>query len=137
MAGLDAYGTTFSRGDGADPEVFTAVAHITEIGGPEESRETYDVTAHDSPNQWRQFIGGLKDGGEVSLELNFFPEDHQVLRGDIDDEEPRSYRIVWPDTSSTTVTFSAVFTGMSPAAPHDDKLTASATYKVSGEPVWS
>lgn len=137
MAGLDAFGTLFERGDGALPtEAFTALANVTNIGGPEAERETYDTTAHDSPDGWREFVGGLKDGGEVSLEVNYDPRDHDDLYEDFEDDEPRSYRIVWPNGLGAW-SFKAIMTGFSPEAPHDDKLAAELTFKVSGKPVLS
>lgn len=69
MAGLDGFGTQFKRGDGGGVEVFTPLADVTNVSGPGLSRETIDVTSHGSPDAWMQFIGGLKDGGEVSLEI--------------------------------------------------------------------
>ena len=133
MAGLDAFGTLFQRGDGGSPEVFTTVAHVTDISAPELSRETHDVTAHDSTDKWREFTGGLKDGGEVSLELNYDPRDHDALVVDLDDDEPRHYRIVWPQGIGQW-DFAALMTNFTAQAPHDDKLSGEATFKVSGPP---
>ncbi|WUI00204.1 phage tail tube protein [Spirillospora sp. NBC_00431] len=134
MAGIDGYGAQLKRGDGGSPEVFTAIANSTNIEGPGIERETYDVTAHDSPDAWREFIGGLKDGGEVSIDLNYDPSKHDALVADFEDADPRNYQLVFPDSESTTWSFKAILTEFSPEAPHDDKLAASATFKVSGKP---
>ncbi|MGW4030745.1 phage tail tube protein [Streptomyces sp. NPDC004838] len=135
MAGIDAFGVAFARGDGAVPEVFTAIAHVTNVGGPGLSRNTIDVTTHQSPDAWMEFIGGLKDGGEVSLDINYDPADHDQLIADFDDKDPRSYRLVFPDPAQTTWTLKSVMTGFEPSAPVDDKLSAALTFKVSGKPV--
>lgn len=137
MAGIDGFGTQFQRGDGAGPEVFTALANVTNISGPGLSRETIDVTAHDSPDQWMEFIGGLKDGGEVSVDINYDPADHDTLVADMDDTEPRNYKVVFPDAGSSTWSFAGIMTGFEPEAPYDDKLAASLTFKVTGKPVLS
>ncbi|WP_060877797.1 phage tail tube protein [Streptomyces scabiei] len=133
MAGLDAFGTQLQRGDGATPEVFTPIANVTDITPPGIERETYDVTAHDSEDAWREFIGGLKDGGEVELDLNYDPREHDSLLADFADAVPRSYKVVWPGTLGNWA-FKAIITNFEPEAPHDDKLAASVTYKVSGKP---
>lgn len=133
MSGIDAYGVALSRGDGAATEVFTAVASVTNLGGPELSRETYDVTAHDSPDGWREFIGGLKDGGEVSVEINYKPDVHDVLVADLSDTDPRNWRIVWPQALGQW-DFAAILTAFNPSAPVDDKLSGELTLKVSGKP---
>ncbi|MDX3689952.1 phage tail tube protein [Streptomyces europaeiscabiei] len=133
MAGLDAFGTQLQRGDGATPEVFTPLANVTDITPPGIERETYDVTAHDSEDAWREFIGGLKDGGEVELDLNYDPREHDSLLSDFADAVPRNYKVVWPGTLGNWA-FKAIITNFEPEAPHDDKLAASVTYKVSGKP---
>lgn len=135
MAGLDAFGTQLQRGDGEASETFTAIANITEISPPAIERETLDVTAHDSPDAWREFLGGLKDGGEVSTDVNYDPREHDTLTEDFEDTDPRNYKIVWPGTLGS-VDFTAILTGFEPGAPHDDKLSASLTWKVSGKPTF-
>ncbi|MEV8552560.1 phage tail tube protein [Streptomyces glaucescens] len=133
MAGLDAFGTQLERGDGAGTEVFTAIANVTNITPPSIERETIDVTAHDSPDGWREHVGGLKDGGEVEIELNYDPREHDVLVADFEDDAPRNYRIVFPGTLGQWA-FKAIMSGFESQAPHDDKLSATVTFKVSGKP---
>lgn len=137
MSGVDGFGTQLQRGDGAVTETFTEIANVTSISGPGMSRETIDVTAHDSPEQWMEFLGGLKDGGEVSADLNYDPgeDTHNVLQDDFDDTAPRNYRIVFPDVDQTYWEVGAILTGLEPEAPYDDKLACSITLKVSGKPV--
>ena len=135
MAGIDAFGTQLLRGDGGTPEIFTAIANVTSISGPSLSRETIDVTAHDSPDGWMEFVGGLKDAGEVSADINYDPSKHDTLVADFDDDEPRNYQLVFPD--GTTWSFAAILTGFEPEAPYDDKLAASLTFKVTGKPTLS
>ncbi|WP_432589936.1 phage tail tube protein [Streptomyces sp. HD1123-B1] len=133
MAGLDAFGTQLQRGDGGSPESFTAIANATNITPPALERETMDVTTHGSPDQWREYLGGLKDGGEVSVDINYDPRVHDVLGGDLDDPNPRNYKVVWPGTLGSW-SFAAILKGFEPEAPHDDKLAASLTFQVSGKP---
>lgn len=134
MAGIDAFGTRFQKQVLA---VYEDLAHITNIGGPGLERETYDVTTHQSPGAWREFIGGLKDAGEVSIDINYDPADHDELVADLEEENPLTYRIVWPDVDETTWTFSAIMTAFEPEAPHDDKLSASMSFKLTGRPTLS
>lgn len=135
LAGNDAFGTQLQRGDGGDPETFTAIANVTSIGGPGLTRNTIDLTAHDSPDAWMEFKGGLKDGGEISADVNYDPATHDSLVDDLADADPRNYQLVFPDTAATTWTIKAILSGFEPGAPHDDKLTASLTFKISGKPV--
>ncbi|NML55662.1 outer capsid protein Hoc [Streptomyces sp. R302] len=137
MAGENAFGVAFARGDGAVPEVFTALAAVNNVGGPSLTRSTIDVTAHDSPNGWMEFVGGLKDGGEVTIDVNYMPAAHDSLIADFNDKDPRNYRLTFPDDDQTQWGFPAIMTGFQPTAPVDDKLSASLTFKVAGEPTFS
>lgn len=138
MSGQDGFGTRFQRGDGATPtEAFTTMANVTNISGPERQRETIDMTAHDSPDGWREFVGGLKDGGEISLDINYDPsEDTHDLDDDFADRVPRNYRIViLPDTADEhTWSIGGILTNVGDEFPHDDKMARSITVKVSGKP---
>lgn len=131
MAGIDAFGTTWALGNGdGPPETFTAVADVTSIDVLDASAETLDVTAHDSPNGWREFVGGLKDGGELSMELNYDPAAHGTIFSSLGEEQ--NMKITLPDSGAAEVTFAGIVTGMSAAAPFDDKLSATVTVKVNG-----
>lgn len=139
MAGVNAFGTEFQRGNGATPtEVFTTIAHVTKIGGPARKRDTIDVTTHQSPDGWMEFIGSLKDGGEISLEVNYDPtEATHDLDDDFDDVDPRHYKIViLPDTADEyTWALSGILTELGDEFPYDDKMSRSMTIKVTGKPV--
>lgn len=135
MSGLDGFGAKLMRGDGASPETFTEIADPTDISGPGLSRDTIEVTSHGSPNQYKEYVGGLKDGGEVSVDINYQPALHDLLVDDLDDDAPRNYELHFPDPDLTVWAFAAVMTGFEPDAPHDDKLAATVTFQVSGKPV--
>lgn len=138
MSGRDGFGTQFKRATTlTGPFTYALIANVTNISGPSRSRETIDVTAHDSPDQWMEFIGGLKDGGEVSLDINYDPgQTSHDLDDDFDDDVPRSYQIViLPDTDDEhTWTFTGVMTGLEDEFPYDDKMARTLTIKVSGKP---
>lgn len=136
MAGKDAFGTKFEK-ETATPDTYEAVANVSDINPPGIEREALDVTAHDSPNGYMEYIGGLKNGGEVSITVNYDPSAHDELVADMDDPDPINYRITWPTAVGGSWEFSAVMTGFSPAAPVDDKLSAEITFQVSGKPTLS
>lgn len=132
MSGVNAFGTALKRGDGEVTEVFTTIANVTSIQGPGIERETLDVTAHDSADGWREFLGGVVDGGEIEIELNYDPAKHDALVSDFGDSEPRNYKLVFPNGAEWAV--SLIMSEFEQEAPFDDKLSATITYKVSGKP---
>jgi hypothetical protein len=126
------YGSIFGIGDAASPEVFTALAEVSNITPPSDTVDTIDATHMASPNRTREFIQGLIDPGECSFDLNFIP-------GNSADDAIQAWkaaggrkncRITFPN--SVTWTFAALLTGYEPAVPVDDKMTATVTLKVTG-----
>ena len=131
------YQTLFKTGNGASPEVFATLAEVTGITPPAMARDTVDASHEESPGAWREFIAGLKDGGEVSLDLNFVPGGSASLSltGELDLDGPlavKNRQIVFPDGSYFS--FAGILTGFEPDAPIDDKMSASVTFKVTGKP---
>lgn len=133
MAGKNAFGTKLYRSDGNGE--WDQLSNATSIDLPSLSREDIDVTDHDSPDGYMEFIPGLRDGGEVSVDCNYRPSRHDDwVMEDFEDDEVHRYRIVLPTAERHAWTFDAFVTGYEPSAPHDDKLETSITFKVSGKP---
>lgn len=139
MSGRDGFGTLFKRATNLSPgTTFEVIANVTNIGGPARTRETIDVTAHDSPGQWMEFIGGLKDGGEISLDINYDPAElTHDLDDDFDDDVARNYQVViLPGTEDEhTWALKGVMTELSDEFPYDDKMSRTMTIKVTGKPL--
>jgi predicted secreted protein len=127
------FGNLFKIGNGATPEVFTTVAEVTGIKPPKMKRDTVDATHMQSPNGWREFIAGLKDGGEVSVELNFVPGSATtiLLMAELD-AALGNKQIVF--STGEVFSFTALCTDFEPTSPLDDKMSATAMYKISGQP---
>lgn len=124
------HGSSFAIGDGASPEVFTPLAEVISITPPSDSLDIIDATNMDSADATREFIVGLRDPGECSIEMNFIPgsdadDDIQAFR---DGRVAKNCRIIFPNNVSWT--FAGILTGYEPAVPLDDKMTATVTIKV-------
>jgi len=130
-------GTVLSRGDAASPEVFTAVGDVISIAGPAITKDEIEVTALDSTA--KEFIGALDDPGEITMEINWNPQDseHVNLRTDAEGAVVRNYRIVWADLSSTQVTFSAEVMEFSLNTEANDAVKGSVRMKISGALIWA
>jgi predicted secreted protein len=127
---VNAFGTILSMNG-------TEIAEVRSIGGPKLSRATLEATHHTSEDMWREFKKGLKDGGEVSMELNFMPFNatHQAILADFsDDTTIAEWVMTFPDSGATQWSFDAIVTAFEPSQPFDELLTASTTLKVTGKP---
>jgi len=111
------------------------VAGLTSIGGLELSADTIDVTTLASDG-YREFIGSLKDGGEVSLEGYFEPEEgkgQKELYDLFESGEAERFKIQFPNNIASWE-FDGVVTGFSTSADLEDPLAFSCTIKVSRKP---
>lgn len=92
--------------------------------------DAIDVTHMQSAGGAREFIPGMMDPGECSIEMNFLPgsEGEAIIFGAL--RMKVKARCTFP--AGETATFDAIITGYAPAAPMDDKMTATLTCKVSG-----
>jgi len=114
------------------------IGYATNINGPNIKVDTIDASSHDSADTYREYIAGLRDGGEVSLDVRFIPGDttgQKYFISDLHEGTERQVVITLPDSS--TWTFNALATGFSPSDPHDAALGATLTMKVTGKPVFS
>jgi predicted secreted protein len=116
--------------------VFTTLGEVTSITMPNLARDAVDATHTESTGGWREFIPGLKDPGEVKIEMNFDPDGNtdQIIRDTFDSDSLQIGRIVFPSPSSPTegVEFDCIVTGYEVEVPLDDKMGATLTLKVSG-----
>ena len=130
-------GTVLSRGDAASPEVFVAVGDVISISGPAITKDEIEVTALDSTA--KEFIGALDDPGEITMELNWNPQDaeHVNLRSDAEGNSVLNYQIVWSDVSGTQVDFAAEVMEFSLNTEPNDAVKGSVRMKISGGLTWS
>lgn len=113
------------------------VGGLTEIGGIELSADTLDTTTLDSDGGYREFIGGFKDAGEVSLSgyLDIAEANGQKKMYDaFESGDAQEFVIEFPASVKAKWGFKGVVTGFSTSASLEDLITFEATIKVSGKP---
>jgi hypothetical protein len=128
------YGTTFSTLYPDSPNEYVALAEVTSVSWPNMARDSVDASHMESPNRYREFIPGMVDPGEMSVEFNFIPGNtsHHNLLMELELPETLSRRIV---KGARTFEFRAFLTGLEMSAAVGDKQTGTATFKLTGEPV--
>ena len=123
-------GTKFRRWNGAN---WVDISEINSITGAGKTRDTIDVTSLDSTGGYREFIGGFRDGGTVTLPMNFTRSTYDTMNTDYESDDLQNYEILLPDAEGTSFEFEALVTELGLAIPADDKVTADVTLKVSGQ----
>ncbi len=126
-------GTKFQRGSSP-----VDIASVESISGPNLSLDMEEITNLSSEDGWEEYIGAVLRTGEITLALNFIPENdgHQDLISDMVSQESETYTIVFVDDSGTPDVvweFDAFVTGFSPTTGVG-KITANVTFKPTGDP---
>jgi len=126
------YNTDFAIYNGS---TYVDVAEVTSITWPGYSRDAIDATNMASPDQFREYIPGLMDAGEVTIEMNYVPNHADVIIAALTAATAGQFKIT--AANGANVVFTAIVTAYQPQAPVDDKMTASATFKITGKPTWA
>lgn len=114
------------------------IGYITNIGGPSVKTDIIEVSNHDSADGYRDYVAGMHDGGELSLDVRYIPGDltgQKYFLADLHSGTERQVVISLPDSS--TWTFNAIATGFEPSMNYDADLVTSLTMKVTGKPVFA
>jgi hypothetical protein len=135
------HGTLLKRGNGATPEIFETIAEVTSINPPEMQSEDVKVSHMESPGGYHEYIPGMREAGEVSFDINFLPANptHNGttgLAGDHRNRTVRNWRIDLAGGGAFWL-FAGYVKSFKVAIPVDDKVSASVSIKVTGEPILS
>jgi predicted secreted protein len=125
------YSTTISRNG-------NLIGQLTSITAPSLSADSVDVSTLDSADGYREFIQGMRDGGEVAIEGKFYPGDTNGQAGLYDDFNNgtlQTFVITFPTSMGASWSFSGIVTAIESEIPFDDAIGFSATIKVSGKPL--
>lgn len=116
---------------------YSKVLEILSISGPSQSRDTIELTSHDSPDKFREFVAGPISGGEVSIEGNLIVGDtlgQIALHTDMQDGTKRDCFIVLPMGVGAALSFEALAKGFESSYPNDGKIGLSGSLQVTGKP---
>jgi predicted secreted protein len=114
------------------------IGEVTNLNGIELTADTIEMTSHDSTSRYREYIQGLRDGGEFSIEGNHVPADagQAKILEVFGEDDPVTATIIFADASDWSA--SVIVTAYKPAdSPIDDKLAFSTTFKVTGVPTFT
>lgn len=118
---------------------YVNIAQVQDLQPPGISVDEIEVTTRDSTGLWREFIPGLKDGGEVKFTLMFDPDLTTHLSSGYGmvalavSPVVKNFRITFNDGApAQTWIFAAFVTSFEPDASLEDALMADVTLKVTG-----
>lgn len=127
--------TFFEYGEGGSPEDFTRMCAVYSISGLGKTKSLVDVTTFCSGGN-REYIGGLADGQEMTIEANFegIDTNEAAMIANLDDDTNHNYRIVIEYGSPTKyLLFSGTPLSWVLTPSVDGKNSITFTIKISGD----
>lgn len=126
------YGSKLKR---SIASVLTDVLEVLSVSGPNFDKNEVDITNFDSTGGFREFIGGLKDGSEVSFETNFVKTEYARLYASYQAGTVETWQ--WLGTDGSKIDFTGFVKSMGMETPVDTQITNSFTVRVSGAPTFT
>ena len=130
---IDTEGTVLKVGNGASPEVFTAITNIVSIDGPTSQNSEKEVTHLGSTA--KEFRPGLNDYGDMNCEIEFDERDtvHAGLRTDFRNRTTRNFQLIDAGSPQQTYNFSGYWKTLPLSFKPDDIVRSSAVLRVTGD----
>ena len=124
---VSSFGVTLSVGG-------TALVDVRDISIAGLEKATPEVTHHLSVSGWREYVSGLRQGGEVQFDIGYSPgtSSHTALITAFNANTSSTCILVFTGASSKTYTFEGILKKFEPSAPVDGSLTATIAIQVTG-----
>jgi len=126
----------FYIGTDASPQVLSAIEEVFSVSNVGKTTSLVDVTNFDSTNNTREYIAGLADGDEITVEANYYPAatNQGVAMTAVDNQATRLGRLSYTGVSpEKTWSFSMVCLGYSVVPSPTERNTVQFTFKITGD----
>ena len=109
------------------------IGGLTDVSIPETEVTDVDTTTHDTEGGYRTFVGGLKDGGTLTLSGNYDIADtgQSYLRLPAN-QGGAAVAVIVTFSDLSTASFNAVVKGYGTSNPLDDVVTFTSSLRISG-----
>lgn len=130
-------GTTLTKGKSGDELEDLKIANLTSIGEIGVESEEIDATDLDSPDNYKEFIAGSKDAGEVSIAGNIKDESNvEKMLALAESQSIEAWTVTYP--SGAKWVFNAFVKSFKDGEKTADGLaTFTASLRISGKPVYT
>ena len=137
MGATRTMGTTLTKMKSGSESADLKIANLTSIGEIGVESEEIDATDLDSPNNYKEFIAGSKDAGEVSLAGNIKDEANvEKMLALAESQSIEEWTVEYP--SGAKWTFNGFVKSFKDGEKTPDGLaTFSASIRISGKPTYT
>ena len=125
------YNVDFSIYNGSS---YVQVAEVTNITWPGYTRDAVEVTFMDSASSFREYIAGLMDAGEVTVEMNWVPSASDPILAAMA-AGVGQFKLQY--NNAANIVFKAVVKSWATQSPLGGKLSGTAQFKITGIPTWA
>jgi len=122
---------------GTTPTTYNELIEVFDVTPPNQQTDEIEVTHYKSVGGYREFIAGLRDGGEVTIQLNWVPGNPtDILLRDLHTSGAlHMHRITFPNAS--TISYPGWIKGLERSSPYDDRQTMTVTVRVAGNSTYT
>jgi hypothetical protein len=114
----------------------TTIPEGTSVDGPATERDMIEVTNFQSPQAFKEYLAGLLDGGEASVDVNLLPQNttHKAILTALvtTPQPPTAMSLVLTDSGASVMSWNALVKGFAPKGEVGGKLAATFKFKVTG-----
>ena len=130
-------GTTLTKTKSGNEATDTVIANLTSIGEIGVESDEIDATDLDSPNNYKEFIAGSKDAGEVALAGNIKDETNvEKMLALAESQSIEAWTVTYP--SGATWTFNAFVKSFKDGEKNVDGIASfTASLRISGKPTYT
>ncbi len=118
----------------------TTIGNVMSITGPNQTRDSIDISTMDSASKQKEFIPGMLDAGEATFDVNY-DSASGATANDLNTlltATAETVTLTYPPTNATSSwSCSGFITALGFASPFDDKITQSVTIKFTGVPTYT
>ena len=131
------HGSSLELGDGATPEVFTAIDGVISIDLGSNKIDLVDNTDMGTTGTQRTFVDGLENPGDVTVKLNVKPGNvSQASLFAAKGAGVKNWKVVYP-AAVRTISFAGICLSVDESIPDDKLPTLTAKIQVSGQKTYS
>jgi hypothetical protein len=132
-----AFSARLQKGDGGSPEVFTTIAEVKDIEGPEIRSLFEEVTSMDSADGFAEKIPTTREASDVTFQVNMLQDDatQNGLRADLAAGTYRNFRLLLPPGYTKRISFGGYVQSIGQSAPVKGALTSAMSLVVTGKPI--
>lgn len=111
--------------------------YLISMDGPSGTTDAVETTHSGTTDYSKTFMPGLNDEGEITLNINFNPDEPAVTRSRTVSNLVATFPPKTGQTNGATFTCSAFVTAASVAVQIEGRMTQTVTWKLSGVATWA